>query len=150
VAEKAVFNKGRAALVKGALSQFGSMTLNSFKGYGPVTPKSDYFWQRWLEPAKKMDLARNYLERSIGRGAPGMILNIEELATLYHFPMMMIQAPLLKKTEAKRAEPPFKLPVNRATSAPKLVKEESKSKEPYFPESKKSKEEDLPGELPFV
>jgi len=39
------------------------------------------------------------------------ILNIEELATLYHFPVVTVSPPLIKKTGSKRAEPPFGLPV---------------------------------------
>jgi len=39
------------------------------------------------------------------------ILNIEELATLYHFPVVSVIPPLIKKTGSKKAEPPFGLPV---------------------------------------
>jgi len=39
------------------------------------------------------------------------ILNTEELATLYHFPVNMVKASLIKKTSSKRAEPPLGLPV---------------------------------------
>ena len=38
-------------------------------------------------------------------------MNIEELATIYHFPGVDIKAPLLKTTESKKSEPPFKLPI---------------------------------------
>jgi hypothetical protein len=38
------------------------------------------------------------------------VLNIEELATLYHFPVLTTQAPLIKKTGSKKGEPPFGLP----------------------------------------
>ena len=76
-----------------------------------MTPKGDYFWQRWSENEKKMKVLRNYRNRS-GRGAPPYVLNIEELATIYHFPMVSVKAPLVKKTEAKRAEPPPSLPTD--------------------------------------
>ena len=108
---KPVFDKGRAALIKASLQQYGSLSMNSFKGYGLVTPQTDYFWQRWSTDTKKMRLAHRYLNRSF-EGAPPYILNIEELATIYHFPILTIKAPLLKRTEAKRAEPPFRLPVH--------------------------------------
>ena len=48
----------------------------------------------------------------MGTGAPSFILNVEELATIFHFPMATVKAPLLKKTEAKRGEAPFSLPVS--------------------------------------
>ena len=38
------------------------------------------------------------------------ILNIEELATIYHFPCSKISSPLIKKTGSKKGEPPFNLP----------------------------------------
>ena len=117
VAKKEAFNAERAAFIKAALQQYGSLSLNSFKGYGPVVPQTDYFWQRWFAEAKKTSLAKNYSFRDPCKGAPLNILNTEELATLYHFPVVAVKAPLLKKTEAKRAEPPFKLPVHIQQSA---------------------------------
>lgn len=123
IAEKQVFDKGsRIALVKGAFQQFGSLDLNSFKNYGKVTPKSDYFWQRHkifehltlgsykTKHTRQMHLMGAYRRRDSFVGAPRYILNIEELATLFHFPQMIVKTPLIKKTEAKRAEPPFSLP----------------------------------------
>ncbi|MFC1703002.1 hypothetical protein ACFLZO_00880 [Patescibacteria group bacterium] len=83
--------------------------MNQLKGFGAVVPKSDYFYQRWSENSKKSNLVRAYKGRS-GIGATPYILNVEELATLFHFPMIDIKAPLVSKTEAKRAEPPAKLP----------------------------------------
>ena len=41
----------------------------------------------------------------------GYILNIEELATIWHFPLPFVKAPLVSKASAKRAEPPIGLPV---------------------------------------
>lgn len=40
------------------------------------------------------------------------ILNTEELATLYHFPVLVTnKSPLVRKTGSKKGEPPFSLPV---------------------------------------
>ncbi|MEY4723753.1 MAG: hypothetical protein RLZZ324_1266 [Candidatus Parcubacteria bacterium] len=108
-AKRDVFNKSRMTSLKGAMSQFTSSHLNGFKGYGPVTPQGDYFWQRWSEQEKKTKVVKAYKGRS-GKGASKFAMNIEELATLYHFPMLTVKAPLVKKTEAKRAEPPSSLP----------------------------------------
>jgi hypothetical protein len=109
VGRRDVFSKGRYTSLKGAFNQFSSTNMNAFKGYGPVTPKGDYFWQKWTENEKKTAVVRNYRNRS-GKGAPHFILNTEELATIYHFPMSTVKAPLVKKTESKRAEPPPSLP----------------------------------------
>lgn len=112
-----VFNKGRLSGLKGAFSQFGAMDANGFKGYGPVTPKGDYPWQRWSENEKKTAILRNFRNRS-SKGAPSYILNIEELATLWHFPSLMVKAPSVKKTDAKRAEPPSRLPTAEMPDTP--------------------------------
>jgi len=39
------------------------------------------------------------------------VFNIEELATVWHFPMSYVKTPLVQKTQGKRAEPPSGLPV---------------------------------------
>lgn len=41
----------------------------------------------------------------------GYILNIEELATLWHFPLPFVKTPLLQKAGYKRSEPPAGLPM---------------------------------------
>jgi hypothetical protein len=104
-----VFNKGRVTALKGAFSQYSSLDMNQFKGYSKVMPKEDYFHQRWEANGKKMRILANYRDRS-SDGAPPFYLNVEELATLYHFPMVASKASSVKKTEAKRAEPPTSLP----------------------------------------
>lgn len=129
-AEKPVFDKGsRISMVKGALQQFGSLDMNSFKNFGKVTPKSDYFWQRHkifehltfgfykTKHTRQMNLMGAYRRRDSFVGAPRYILNTEELATIFHFPQMIVKTPLIKKTEAKRAEPPFSLPRKRGPIA---------------------------------
>jgi len=111
---RGTFSKKRFTAVKGAIMQFNSLNMNELKPFGDVTPKSDYFYQRWSENDKKTSLVRNFRNRS-GRGATRYILNTEELATLYHFPMRDVKTPLLKKTDAKRAEPPASLPMTGET-----------------------------------
>ena len=52
-----------------------------------------------------------YKNRSWGVGANPFVLNVEEIATLWHFPAIGIKAPLIKKQEARKAEPPVGLPI---------------------------------------
>jgi hypothetical protein len=143
------FSKGRVTSLKGALGQFAALNMNSFKNYGAVTPKSDYFWQRWSEPAKKMAVLRNYRNRS-GRGAPPYVLNIEELATIYHFPMLQVKAPLVKKTEAKRAEPPVSLPTAESIMERPFTRIAPKPKEApkKAPPTDEELDEEFGGEAP--
>jgi hypothetical protein len=40
------------------------------------------------------------------------ILNTEELATIFHFPLITVEAPLLGRIDTKRGEPPSNLPIS--------------------------------------
>lgn len=111
-AKKPVFKKAdRATMVKGILNQYSHLNLNSFKMHGPSVPKDDYFWQKWDYEKKQTTLMKAYQGRSWGIGANPVFLNAEELASLWHFPTISIKAPLIKKSEARRAEPPVGLPI---------------------------------------
>lgn len=98
------------SMVRGALGLFGSLSGNSFKLFAPVSPKGDYFWHRWEAPKKKAAIMDAYKRRS-GSGAQPFVLNIEELASVWHFPQVLVKAPLIKKVESKKVEPPFQLPL---------------------------------------
>ncbi len=109
----AVKNVGRVwSTVKGSLALFSSLGSNYFGMYKRCLTKADYFWERilWVN-GRKRKLLNRYIKR-MGDGAPFSVLNIEELATIYHFPVMTVKAPLIKKTESRRAEPPPRLPVS--------------------------------------
>jgi hypothetical protein len=110
VAKRNVFRKGPLiAMIRGAIGLLGSLDANSFRFYPPVTPKTDYFWQRWAAPGKIQNIFKNFQNRS-SNGAPRFVLNTEELASLYHFPSVLTKAPMIKKVESKKVEPPFTLP----------------------------------------
>ena len=112
VARKEAFNKGaRALFIKGLLTQYSHLGLNSFSPAGSTVPKDDYFWQKWSYTAKQHNLMTGYVNRSMGIGATPKILNTEELTSLWHLPAIGVKAPLIKKAEARRGEPPVGLPV---------------------------------------
>lgn len=110
VGKRSVYRKGSiASMMKGAMGLFGRHDGNTFGPYGPVTPSSDYFWQRWSYDAKVQRIFSHFVNRS-GEGATPYVLNVEELASIYHFPSMVIRAPLIEKVESRKVEPPFRLP----------------------------------------
>ncbi len=110
--KKGVYDKqARTAFVKGMFNQFAHLNMNSLGLHGDATPKDDYFWQAWTYAARQGRLVRAFRNRSWGIGADAWTLNIEELATLWHFPSITVKAPLVKKADAKRAEPPVGLPI---------------------------------------
>lgn len=94
--------------MKGFMKQYAG--ANSLSTDPRTITKGDYFWQKWFVPQRKRDLMKRFRERDMYAGASPYIFNTEELATLYHFPTILEKAPLVKKTESKRAEPPSRLP----------------------------------------
>ncbi len=112
VAKKNAFVKvERTGMVKGILNQYADLALNKFALFIPQVPKDDYFWMRWVYTRKQRTLMTAYKTRNWGIGANPFFLNVEELASLWHFPAISIKAPLVKKAEARRAEPPVGLPI---------------------------------------
>ena len=56
-----------------------------------------------------MDFYQSCLERK--RTQDTIILNAEELATIYHFPALKVVTPALTRVLSKKGEPPAGLPV---------------------------------------
>lgn len=112
VAKKNAYVKvERTGILKGILNQYADLSLNKFTLHIPSVPKDDYFWMRWSYTTKQRTLMNAYKKRSWGVGATPFFLNTEELASLWHFPAISIKAPLVKKSEARRGEPPVGLPI---------------------------------------
>ncbi|PIP17897.1 MAG: hypothetical protein COX43_01735 [Parcubacteria group bacterium CG23_combo_of_CG06-09_8_20_14_all_35_9] len=135
-----VFSKARGvSAVIGAISQFNTLDMNGFKPGSHTKTKIDYFFVKRRVAARQRRIIGAYKERNPIRGESSYILNIEELATLFHFPMMEIKVPLVKKTEAKRGRAPVGLP----------VEELAEEKRGYIrPEVMRGKKTELPIGLP--
>lgn len=113
VARHEVFEKSRAAHpMVGAVKQFNTIDMNALKpDYKKTGTGGLIFFRKYRLKERKKKLMFAYKARSNWRGySAGYVLNIEELASIYHFPMLGVKAPLLKKTEAKKGEPPAGLP----------------------------------------
>jgi hypothetical protein len=151
--KKIKFIPGIFPIVKGSLNQFNALGMNGFTPFLRVMTQDDYFWLRWTLNGKKRRMLKRYISRS-GDGSPLDVLNVEEMATIYHFPIISTKAPLVKKTESRRAEPPAGLPVEEALapgagawSRPKRIKPAAPSAETPPLEEPPSAE---PGNIPFV
>ena len=60
---------------------------------------------------RKQRLMLAYRGRSNWAGLPNFHLGTDELASLWHLPVsLFVKAPQVKKTEAKKSEPPINLP----------------------------------------
>lgn len=113
IGRKGVFNKGKmvSGLV-GWIKQFTALDLNSFKPDMKVTAtKTAYFRKDARLVTKKNIIMENYVNRSLA-GRPAAILNIEELATLWHFPLdAVVKAPLIQKAPGRKSDAPATLPL---------------------------------------
>ncbi|PIY92329.1 MAG: hypothetical protein CO030_01405 [Candidatus Magasanikbacteria bacterium CG_4_9_14_0_2_um_filter_42_11] len=110
VAQKASFNPDRGVhALLGAITQFNIPSANSLVPAvttSQPTPKQS--------EAKKAELLKAFKKRKMNVGANPFVLNIEELATVWHFPMSHVVTPMLQKAQLKTAEPPSGLPIERA------------------------------------
>lgn len=104
---------GREALI-GAIKQFNTADLNSLKpDTKHIGVHASYLLAEWRKNRKKIKLMRWYKHRSPEKGHGLYVLNIEELATLWHFPVTAETVPIrhmVQKTEFKRIAPPSFVP----------------------------------------
>lgn len=116
LARKEVFNptRGINALL-GAINQYNIPSANSIAP--ALTTKASYFFKDRTIKYRKNLLMKAYKKRKAKAGAHQCVLNIEELATIWHFPMSHVKTPLVQKAGSKRAEPPSGLPVETISNS---------------------------------
>lgn len=104
----------------GALKQFTALDLNSFKpDLKRTATRANYFFVNSRKKWKTKKILYNYRLRSDYKGRKPCKLNIEELATIYHFPTTFVKAPLVQQTVSKKFEPPMQTPFESAVQAPR-------------------------------
>lgn len=111
-AELPVFNKARGIQgITGAVKQFNSIGRNGFKPMMKATgTKANYFFVKQRLSFRQKKMARALKQRDGSVGLPQFKLNVEELATIFHFPSMLVKAPMLKRTTSVKREAPSNLP----------------------------------------
>ena len=87
--------KARIQSVLAALKQYNTTNLNGFKG-GDLKQDDFPSWEKYL--------TREFEEK-------GNILNIEELASIYHFPSQNVETSAISWAGSKKGEAPFNLPL---------------------------------------
>ena len=108
IARTDVFSETNIPAALGAFKQFSTYNLNGFKPNDKVTPSVDYLFKKTREYIRKRRLyTRARIRFFVSKG---IIFNTEELATVYHIPSTVLEAPKLPKITAKKAEPPKALP----------------------------------------
>lgn len=121
LAKKEVFHKGRGvAPMAGAILQFNDMNLNGFKPNKKTKTSGGQIFQKRRLARKQRRILHHFIDRvDHAEQGHGIVMNIEELASLYHFPLIDVKAPLVKKIEAKKGEPPASLPTELGQPVPK-------------------------------
>ncbi len=107
---KETFHKAHVSGVVGVFKQFALQTINSFKLNSATVTASKWPFKKQKEYNRKLFLLDKYKNRSLP--AKAFILNVEELATIYHLPDVGVKSPLLPRVEAKKGEPPVGLPIS--------------------------------------
>ncbi len=116
IAGKDIFNRTNIAAINGAFKQFNTVNLNAFKGNKKAGTTADQpriipFIKNRREYIRKIAFVDRYVNRKMSKNKKDFILNIEELATIYHYPILVVETPTMRRVETKKAEPPVSLPV---------------------------------------
>lgn len=136
IAQKEVMNKKKVANgFVGFMKQFATLDLNNLKPDMDMTAtQTEYFFKEKRLNQKKNRIVNNYMKRDEWAGRRPGILNIEELATIWHFPVeSIVRAPLIQKAPGRKAGPPMELPVGEEIVSeeilePIFAEEESQSR----------------------
>mgnify|MGYP004000375445 FL=1 len=95
-------NAGRAEMLNRSLiasmKQFSTVQLNSFATSSSTNSNKDFLAYK----NRDMNLTESF------------VLNVEELATIYHLPSSKVMTPGVQRVEAKKSEPPANLPTENA------------------------------------
>jgi len=150
VAKKEVMNKAKVANgLVGFMKQFASLDLNNLKPDIDYTfTKTVYFFTESRLNEKKNKIFQAYINRSDSRGRLPGLYNIEELATVWHFPIEAnVKAAMIQKAPGRKADAPTALP---------LAEEKETTTSDFFAPAKDKPDESfqtnppLPPNLPFI
>jgi len=103
-----IFAMPNVGAIMGLFNQFASLNANGLKPDTVTTTKANYLFAKQRKIFKQRRLLRLLKTRSFWER--GYILNIEELASLFHFPTTSVKAPMTPWLEVKKSEPPLGLP----------------------------------------
>jgi len=110
LAKRDIFDKVRGCgICFSYFAQFGSQDLNYLIPDGNTKTSAYYFLTEFRKAIRKRKLLRKYKRREFDE--KGYVLNVEELATIFHFPTIEVKAPVAPRVEAKKGKPPAGLPI---------------------------------------
>lgn len=106
------FSRDNVMGVMGVFRQFNTQNLNLLRPYKPTMTAAVHglFKETRLNYRRRVIFER-YRDISMCPKHPVPILNIEELATICHFPITAVVSPQLQRIDAKKGSPPPNLPL---------------------------------------
>lgn len=114
IGKREIFFKPTIRIPLSFFNGFGSLHLNIIKPLGATITKIAYILIDRRTYLRKRKLFKNYIMRVppfFPHGDGRVVLNTEELATIYHFPGRMVAPSLtLERVESKKGGPPPGLP----------------------------------------
>jgi len=121
VAKREVRNNPKVANgMVGFMKQFASLDQNNLKPDVKRTmTKAQYFMKSANLLRKKRNIFQAYLRRSDTRGRKPGLYTIDELATIWHFPVEAnVKAVMISKAPGRKADAPASLPLAEEIAAP--------------------------------
>jgi len=117
IADKKSFKKGAISGLSGSFRQYNSDNLNSFKPGG--TTSFDFPWQDYKNirlNKKKVKILDAYKKRAFFKPAFDLdlktfVFNVEELATIFHFPGDVSKTPTFSRIMSRKSDAPDNLPI---------------------------------------
>ncbi len=108
------FSRDNVASAMGFFRQFNTQNLNLLKPDKKTMTRGVHYWLTGLRLRwRKRLVFEHYRDMVFNHHKP--ILNIEELATIYHFPIMGVGVSSLEKVESRKGGPPAPLPIIEET-----------------------------------
>ncbi len=123
IAPKDKFDVTKKSILTGAYRPLANPMINKLKPDTSTTWTSvDYVFSKtlegpyleWLLKYKKKNIFKGYKNRDIHIGISMFVLNIEEIATLFHFPITTKSTTVsshIERTASKKSQPPVDLPI---------------------------------------
>lgn len=112
------FNSDAKKLILSPLKVFSSANFNSFKiAFAPklnykISPSLEAPYINYWVRQRKIEIFKAFKGRSTWIGEPMYVLNAEELATLFHFPITAdLSIPSVETVDTKKIQPPANLPI---------------------------------------